>query len=70
MELPVNGTMKALLFIVAVVALTYLSVHFLLGRLPGDIVIDRGSYYFYLPITTCIVISLLLSLVLWLFSRS
>jgi hypothetical protein len=61
--------MKFLLFIIAVVALTYLSVHFLLGRLPGDIVIDRGSYYFYLPITTCIVVSVLLSLIFWLFGR-
>jgi hypothetical protein len=61
--------MKVLLFIIAVVALTYLSVHFLLGRLPGDIVIDRGSYYFYFPITTCIVVSVLLSLIFWLFGR-
>ncbi len=61
--------MKAVLFLIAVVALAYLSVHFLLGRLPGDIVIDRGNFYFYLPITTSIVVSLLLSLVLWLFGR-
>jgi len=61
--------MRIILFLAAVAALTYLSVHFLLGRLPGDIVIDRGSYYFYLPITTCIVVSVLLSLALWLFSR-
>jgi hypothetical protein len=49
--------------------LTYASVHFGLGRLPGDIVIDRGSFYFYLPITTSILVSLLLSLILWLVSR-
>jgi hypothetical protein len=62
--------MKVVLFLAAVAALTYLSVHYVLGRLPGDIVIDRGSYYFYLPITTCIVVSVLLSLVFWLFGRS
>jgi hypothetical protein len=38
-------------------------------RFGGDIVIDRGSFYFYLPITTSILASLLLSLVLWLVSR-
>jgi hypothetical protein len=61
--------MKVVLFLAAVVALTYLSVHYVLGRLPGDIVIDRGNYYFYLPITTCIVVSVLLSLIFWLFGR-
>jgi hypothetical protein len=61
--------MKVILFLAAVAALTYLSVHYVLGRLPGDIVIDRGSYYFYLPITTCIVVSVLLSLIFWLFGR-
>jgi hypothetical protein len=36
------------------------------GRLPGDIVIHRENGRFYFPIVTCIVISLLLSLVMWL----
>ena len=49
--------------------LTFASVRFGLGRLPGDIVIDRGSFYFYLPITTSILVSLLLSLFLWLVNR-
>lgn len=34
-----------------------------LGRLPGDIVIDKGNVKFYFPVVTCIVISVLLSLV-------
>ena len=38
-----------------------------LGRLPGDIVIDRPGFRFYLPITTMLLASLLLSLVAWLF---
>jgi len=38
-----------------------------LGRLPGDILIERGNSRFYFPIVTCIVISVLLSLVTWLF---
>ncbi len=40
-----------------------------LGRLPGDIVIQRGSFSFYFPIMTCILISVLLSLAFWLFGR-
>jgi uncharacterized protein HemY len=34
-----------------------------LGRLPGDFVIRRGGFTLYLPITTCIVISVLLTVV-------
>jgi hypothetical protein len=37
-----------------------------LGRLPGDIVIERGNSRFYFPFVTCIVISIVLSLVTWL----
>ena len=37
-----------------------------LGRLPGDIVIERANGRFYFPIVTCIVISVVLSLVMWL----
>lgn len=45
------------------------SVQYGLGRLPGDIVVDTGSFYFYLPITTAIIVSALLSLVFWLVRR-
>jgi hypothetical protein len=40
-----------------------------LGRLPGDFVWRRGSFTFYFPITTCIVLSLVLSLLFRLFRR-
>ena len=40
-----------------------------LGHLPGDIYAQRGRFSFYFPITTCIVISILISLVLYLFRR-
>jgi hypothetical protein len=56
-------------FLGLVALLTFLSLRYGLGRLPGDIVIDRGSYYFYAPITTAIIVSLLLSLIFWLFGR-
>ena len=38
-----------------------------LGRLPGDIVIERDNFRFYFPITTMIIVSLVLSLLVWLF---
>jgi len=43
-----------------------------LGRLPGDIVIERPNFRFYFPLTTCVLLSVLLSLVVLLvrfFSR-
>ena len=40
-----------------------------LGRLPGDIVIERDNFRAYIPITTSIVISVALSLILWLLNR-
>jgi uncharacterized membrane protein required for colicin V production len=40
-----------------------------LGRLPGDIRIERGNSAFYFPIVTCIIISIVLSLILSLFRR-
>ena len=58
-----------LLFVGLVALFTFLSVRFGLGRLPGDIVIDRGNFYFYLPVTTAVIVSLLLSLLFWLFNR-
>ena len=40
-----------------------------LGRLPGDIVIERENFSVYVPITTSILISVLISVVLWLLGR-
>jgi multisubunit Na+/H+ antiporter MnhG subunit len=40
-----------------------------LGRLPGDIYIQRDGFTFYAPITTGILVSVVLSLILWLLSR-
>ena len=40
-----------------------------LGRLPGDIRIERGNSAFYFPIVTCIIISIVLSLIFSLFRR-
>ena len=40
---------------------------FNLGRLPGDIVVEKENFRFYFPIVTCIVISVVLSLIFGLF---
>jgi len=40
-----------------------------LGRLPGDIRIETESSVFYFPITTCVVVSIVLSLVIWFIRR-
>jgi hypothetical protein len=40
-----------------------------LGKLPGDLLVRKGNSTFYFPIVTCIVISLVLTLLGWLFRR-
>ncbi|MCW8418973.1 DUF2905 domain-containing protein [Fluoribacter dumoffii] len=40
-----------------------------LGKLPGDIIIQKNNFTFYFPITTCILISLIITLVFWFFSK-
>ena len=40
-----------------------------LGKLPGDISIDRGNVHFYFPIVTCLLVSLLLTILLTVFFR-
>jgi len=40
-----------------------------LGRLPGDVVIEREGFHLYIPITTMLIASLVISLILWLIER-
>jgi len=40
-----------------------------LGKLPGDVSFQKGSFSFSFPIVTCILISILLTIVSWLFRR-
>jgi len=40
-----------------------------LGRLPGDFVIERDSFTLYLPLTTSLLLSVVLSLILWFLGR-
>ena len=43
--------------------------HLGLGRLPGDIAIERPHFRFYCPVVTCLLISVVLTLLFWLFRK-
>ena len=55
--------------LVAVGLLVLAAQRFGLGRLPGDIVIERDGFTLYLPLATSLIVSLVLTLVLWLLGR-
>jgi hypothetical protein len=59
---------SGLILLVAGLAWPWLS-RLPLGRLPGDIHIVREGYSFHFPIVTCIVVSVIVSLLLWIFRR-
>jgi hypothetical protein len=40
-----------------------------MGKLPGDISVQKGNFSFYFPVVTCLVISIVLTLLSWLFRR-
>ncbi len=40
-----------------------------IGKLPGDMAIERKNYSFYFPVTTCIIVSIILSFILWFFNK-
>ncbi len=40
-----------------------------IGRLPGDIVVDRPGFKFFFPLTTMIIVSVVVTLLLWLFRK-
>jgi hypothetical protein len=59
-----------ILLIIAGLAVEYAPrLPFRIGRLPGDIYIHRDNTTFYFPIVTCILVSLVLTLLLWIFNR-
>lgn len=64
---------RALLIIGIVIALAGLAWPWLsklpLGRLPGDIIVERPGFKFFLPLTTMVIVSVVLSLILWLLRR-
>lgn len=65
---------KALIILGAVIVIiglliTYFDKIPLLGKLPGDIMIKRENFTFYFPITTCIVVSILLTGIFYLIRK-
>ncbi|MFH1355486.1 MAG: DUF2905 domain-containing protein [Candidatus Omnitrophota bacterium] len=58
-----------LILIVSGVLLSFIHRPSFLGRLPGDIIIEKRNFTFYFPITTSLLFSFILSLILWLCSR-
>lgn len=55
--------------LVAAGALWMLGERLGLGRLPGDIVIERGNARFYIPLMSSLIVSVVLSLIVWLVNR-
>jgi hypothetical protein len=56
--------------IVLVVAGVLVTMGVRIGRLPGDVVVRGKNTVFYFPIVTCILLSVVLTLVLWLVGRN
>jgi hypothetical protein len=64
-----RSTGTVIFYVLLVILLTTASVQYGLGRLPGDIVVDLGSFYFYLPFTTAFIVAVLVGTVFWFFRR-
>lgn len=58
-----------LVLLAAGLALTFINRVPFLGKLPGDIYIQRKNFTFYFPFVTSILISLILSFIMWLWSK-
>jgi len=69
----VGSPIRALLLVVGIVlvltAIAWPVVSRYLGRLPGDVVLRRPGFAFVFPIVTCLLLSLLVTFLLWLFRR-
>ncbi len=62
--------LAGLVLVAAGLLLTFVGrLPFNLGRLPGDILVRKKGATFYFPLATCVILSLVASLLLWLFRR-
>jgi hypothetical protein len=61
------GALLALVGVLLIVAERFPGLR--IGRLPGDIAVERERWRFYFPLGTSIALSILLTLLLWLFAR-
>jgi hypothetical protein len=57
------------LFGLGLIVYSRFNIPFFLGKLPGDIVVKRGNATFYFPITSCILLSVIISIVMYFISR-
>lgn len=69
-----NGLGKSLIIMGLLIALVGVILTFAgkipwLGRLPGDIYVKRDNFTFYFPLATSIIVSVVLSLILWLLRK-
>ena len=58
-----------LLVVVGVLLWRFPGLFAWVGKLPGDIAVQKGNFSFYFPVVTCIVVSIILTLLSWLFRR-
>jgi hypothetical protein len=69
----VGSPLRSLILVVGLVlvavAVAWPIVSRYFGRLPGDIVVRRPGFTFVFPIVTCLLLSLLVTLLLWIFRR-
>jgi hypothetical protein len=69
----VNSPVRTLLLVAGLVlvlmAIAWPLVSRYFGRLPGDVVVRRPGFTFVFPIVTCLLLSLLVTFLLWLFRR-
>ena len=59
----------AVLVVAGVILWRFPSLFGWLGKLPGDISVQKGNFSFYFPVMTCILVSIVLTLLSWLFRR-
>ncbi|MEP6769857.1 MAG: DUF2905 domain-containing protein [Acidobacteriota bacterium] len=69
MQFPIRGLLMAAGLLLVAAAVLWPVVSRYVGRLPGDILVRRGNWTFAFPLVTCLLLSLLFSLALWLFRR-
>jgi hypothetical protein len=61
-------TVGALIVLIGVLLMLFGKIPWL-GKLPGDIYIKKENFSFFFPLTTCIIISVAISLILWLLRK-
>ena len=57
------------LVVVGVILWRFPSLFGWVGKLPGDISLQKGNFSFYFPVVTCILVSIVVTLLSWLFRR-